>query len=123
MKTLERRRHSPEFKLSIVSRIEAGESPSALAAELSLKREMLYRWRDAYRLQGELAFSDRLGRRTVLEAQRVARAERVSTQAQALDQARRRIAELERKVGQQAVELDFFQGALRRIKGSRPLSE
>ena len=40
-----------------------------------------------------------------------------------LEVARRKIAELERKVGQQAVELDFFQGALRRIKALRQQGE
>jgi hypothetical protein len=37
--------------------------------------------------------------------------------------ARRKIAELERKVGQQALEIDFFRGALRRIEASRRASE
>ena len=36
-----------------------------------------------------------------------------------LKAARRQIAELERKVGQQALDLDFFKGALRRIETSR----
>jgi hypothetical protein len=36
-----------------------------------------------------------------------------------LDAARRRIAELERKVGQQQVDLDFFRRALRQVKGAR----
>ena len=36
-----------------------------------------------------------------------------------LELARIRIAELERKVGQQQVDLDFFTGALRRIEASR----
>ena len=36
-----------------------------------------------------------------------------------LAQARRQIAELERKVGQQQLDLDFFKGALRRIETSR----
>ena len=49
--------------------------------------------------------------------------EGVSAERSELEAAQRRIAELERKVGQQAVELDFFQGALRRIKASRPVSE
>jgi hypothetical protein len=35
---------------------------------------------------------------------------------------RRQIAELERKIGQQAVQLDFFARAFRRVKGSRPNS-
>jgi hypothetical protein len=33
------------------------------------------------------------------------------------------VAELERIVGRQAVELDFFQGALRRIKASRQVTD
>jgi hypothetical protein len=37
--------------------------------------------------------------------------------------ARKRISELERKVGQQQVELDFFQQALRRVGGARQPSD
>jgi hypothetical protein len=37
--------------------------------------------------------------------------------------ARKRISELERKVGQQQVELDFFQQALRQVEGIRQPSE
>jgi hypothetical protein len=36
--------------------------------------------------------------------------------------AEKRIAELERKIGQQQVELDFFQRALRQVGASRPIS-
>jgi transposase len=36
-----------------------------------------------------------------------------------LDAARARIAELERKVGQQQVDLDFFRQALRQVKEAR----
>lgn len=39
--------------------------------------------------------------------------------ADALAKARRRIVELERKIGQQQVELDFFQEALRHVRGSQ----
>ena len=37
--------------------------------------------------------------------------------------AQRRIAELERKIGQQQLELDFFQRALRRVSGRRRPSD
>ena len=40
----------------------------------------------------------------------------------ALTTAQRRIAELERKVGQQQVELDFFQRALRQVREVRQRS-
>ena len=51
MSKQERRRFSREFKLSAVSRLEAGESGSALALELGVKRTILYRWRDAVQRQ------------------------------------------------------------------------
>ena len=37
--------------------------------------------------------------------------------------ARRRISELERKIGQQQVELDFFRQALRQVGGARQPSD
>jgi hypothetical protein len=40
-----------------------------------------------------------------------------------LEAARQRIAELERKVGQQQLELDFFQQALRRVEALRRSSD
>src|SRR6266850_4472387 len=43
----------------------------------------------------------------------------VEMPADEFDLARRRIAELERKIGQQQVELDFFRQALRRVKEAR----
>src|SRR5260221_1607451 len=41
------------------------------------------------------------------------------TPAAELEEARKRIAELERKVGQQQVDLDFFRQALQRVRGAR----
>ena len=41
---LSRRRFTKEFKLAAVRRLEAGESGSALARELEVKREKLYDW-------------------------------------------------------------------------------
>src|SRR4051812_34450272 len=111
------RTFSRDFKLKALERLEAGETIAALAAEFEVHRQLLYKWRDAARA-GRLGV--RRGRPT--KAAAVA-GEAGLVEADALAAARRKIAELERKVGQQAVELDFFQGALRRIKGSRPVSE
>jgi transposase len=44
--------YSRAFKLEAIRRLEAGESASVLAAELRVKRTLLYRWRDAYRAGG-----------------------------------------------------------------------
>ena len=114
-----RRRFSRDFKLSAVGRLEAGESGSALALELGVKRTILYRWRDAWRAGGELALRSGQGRPSKAEALAMEAARGPLAKANDLAEARRQIAELERKVGQQQVHLDFFKGALRRIETSR----
>jgi transposase len=111
------RTFSRDFKLKALERIGRGETISALSAEFGVHRQLLYKWRDAHRA-GRLGA--RRGRPTKAEA--LAR-EGSDAERNELEAARRRVAELERKVGQQALELDFFQGALRRIKASRQVSD
>ena len=111
------RTFSREFKLKALERLKGGETVTVLAAEFGVHRQLIYKWRDAARA-GTLGRPR--GRPT--KAQALAR-EAGLAQADPLAAAQRKIAELERKVGQQAFELDFFQGALRRIKASRQVSE
>ena len=111
------RTFSRDFKLKALERIERGETISALSAEFGVHRQLLYKWRDAHRA-GRLGA--RRGRPTKAEA--LAR-EAATAERSELEAARRRVAELERKVGQQALELDFFKGALRRIEASRRPSD
>jgi transposase-like protein len=118
----ERRTFSREFKLKAVERLEAGESGSALSVELGVKRTILYRWRDRFRAGGELALRPVRGRPNKADALAMARAQGPATKAAGMAQARRQIAELERKVGQQQLDLDFFKGALRRIEELRRLN-
>ena len=110
---------SREFKLEAIKRLEAGESGSALARELMVKREMLYRWRDAWRVGGEPALRDKTGRPPKAEAFEMERARGVAAKANDLAEARRQIAELQRKVDQQQLDLDFLKQALRHIEASR----
>jgi transposase-like protein len=114
-----RRRFSREFKLKVIERLECGESGTALALELSIKRTIIYRWRDLWRHGGTAALRGKPGPRTKAEALELERARGVSARANDLAEARRQIAELQRKVGQQQVDLDFFKQALRRIEASR----
>jgi transposase-like protein len=122
---------SREFKLSVLERMAAGENVSALARELGVRRKCLYQWRERYRLGGEIAVRSR-GRPTKAEALAIRAAQGVTTvvvEASApaaparlpneLAQAQARIAELERKVGQQQVDIDFFQQALRHVREQR----
>jgi len=114
-----RRRFSRQFKLKVIERLEAGESGTALAGELSIKRTIIYRWRDLWRHGGTAALRGKPGPRTKAESLELERARGVAGRANGLTEARRQIAELQRKVGQQQVDLDFFKQALRRIEASR----
>jgi transposase-like protein len=121
-KVSKRRRFSREFKLKVIARME-GANVKALAEELSIKREILYRWRDAYRRGGKLALRDEAGRPNKAEAQAMAVERGVAAKANDLAEARRQIAALEAKVGRQQLDLDFFKQALQRIEASRRPNE
>lgn len=131
------RRFSREFKLAALARMAAGENVSALCRELGIKRKYIYQWRERFRLGGPVALRSR-GRpkKAELAAMRSGAELEAPVDARGrplpmpppeppdeLARARERIAELERKVGQQQVDLDFFEGALRRIEASRRPSD
>lgn len=115
----ERRAFSREFKLKVIERLAAGESGTALGLELSIKRTIIYRWRDAFRDGGAEALRSKRGRPPKLEALAMDRARGVAAKAHDLTEARRQIGELQKKVGQQQLDLDFFKQALRHFEGSR----
>ncbi len=113
---------SREFKLKIVRRMLAGENVSALARELKVLRKDLYVWRKRFRSGGPEALRGR-GRPPKAGSAIVARSMTAKQVASPVDGTRKRIAELERKIGQQQVELDFFRQALRQVKVARRPSE
>src|SRR5215470_9251401 len=106
---------SREFKIGIVCRMLAGENVSGLARELKMTRKDLYDWRDRFQAGGPEALRGR-GRPPKVDAAGLAASgTSAETPAAELEAARKRIAELERKVGQQQLDLDFFQRALRHV--------
>jgi transposase len=111
---------SREFKLSAVRRVLAGENVSVLARELKVGRKDLYIWRDRFRSGGPEALRGR-GRpaRAAVVGQAAGHPTKEMAPDRELEAARRRIAELERKIGQQQVDIDFFRRALRQVKGAR----
>ena len=111
----QRREYLPEFKLAAVKRLLAGEGTSALARELGIRRKWLYVWKDRFLLQGEAGLAARRTGRPRNDSRPVADAADPQPGRGELLAARKRIAELERKVGQQELELDFFGEALRRV--------
>lgn len=119
----ERRQHGQALKLAVIERLEAGESGTVLARELGIQRSMLYRWWGSYRRTGALGLRERHGRPSKPEAVEMAEARRRREEVSGLASAQDRIAELERKIGQQQQDLDFFREALRHIRASRRRSD
>jgi len=125
------RTYSREFKRAALERMERGESIGALAQELGVGASRLYEWRQTYRLCGDVSLRVRArppGRESLADRPDVREdVERSTGDAEpgglaGLAAAKRRIAELERKIGQQELDLDFFQQALRRVGVKRPLN-
>jgi transposase-like protein len=114
-------------KLQALSRMEAGENVTRLAQEMGVRRRLLYAWRDIMRRRGSLSAGrrgrPRKGERAAWEAVGNRADVPIGVRCTSgLQQAQQRIAELERKVGQQELELDFLQQALRRVGGTAPTS-
>ena len=89
MPCTERRRFGRDFKLKVIERLAAGESGTALALEFSIKRTIIYRWRDAYREGGAEALRSKSGRPNKLEALAMNLARGVAAKAGDLTDARR----------------------------------
>ncbi|MBZ5681652.1 MAG: helix-turn-helix domain-containing protein [Acidobacteriia bacterium] len=108
--------YGTELKLAAVRRVLAGESVRAVAENLGIRRKRLYVWKDRYAELGEAGLVHRRGGRPRKQAPVATTGSEALAGRGELLAARKRIAELERKVGQQELELDFFGEALRRIK-------
>lgn len=108
------------FKLSVCERMEASGNLAGLARELGLRRATLYLWRARYLSKGEAGLRGR-GRPPGTPPVVAASADTAAAaRGKVIDVGPAgRIAELERKIGQQALELDFFRAALRRVGAAR----
>ena len=94
---LSRRTFSEEFKLAAVRRLQGGTPAGVLSGELAVGRNILYRWAREFRKARGEAFPGN-GQRHRSEG---------------------RVADLERKIGQQALEIDYLKKCLRRIDDAR----
>jgi len=102
-----RRRFSRAFKVAAVRRVTEGETLAAVARDLDIGTELLCRWRKRIAERGEEHLYD-IGQRS-------------EPGKKATEEARqqRRIAELERLVGRQQLEIRFLDKALRRVEERR----
>lgn len=96
---MSRRKFSKEVKLAAVRRLQSGERAVEIARSLEIHRSDLHRWRRELEEHGENAFSG-VGKKRAEED---------------------RVAQLERKIGQQALEIDFLTRALQRVEQQRQL--
>ena len=104
--------YSFEFKKAAVERAQAAPSIPALSKELGVHYCQVYRWLRVYEEQGEQGLHGHGG------SGRPSR--RPSPPPSLVSDPQRRIAELERKIGQQELDLDFLKRAFKRAKESRP---
>jgi transposase-like protein len=96
-----RQQYSRELQIACMRELDSGKSMAEIARQYQLSPKRLETWKAEWRAKGELAFP---GKGARLQAR--------------LDAGRS--AELERKIGQQAMEIDFLKKVLQRFK-ERPL--
>ena len=99
------------LKQVALARVAAGESIAEVARDLQLRGRLFYAWRDKVRTGGPAGLRERGRPRKGAAAMAVAAAGEGE-----VARAQRRVAELERKIGQQQVDLDFFRRALRHVR-------
>jgi len=118
------RKFSTEFKVAVLERLARGERVLVVAREAGVARQVLEDWRKAYRACGAAGLNRKRGRKPGWRAPpsappascAPASADAGSPSAgsaEELARARARIAELERLVGRQQMDLHFFREALR----------
>ena len=96
---LSRRTFTREMKLAAVQRLEMGASMAEVARAFEVNPNVLHRWRRELRQGPGNAFPG-LGKKRWDDTQQ---------------------AKLERKIGQQTLEIDFLKGCLQRIEEQRML--
>ena len=116
------------FKLKAIKRVERGEGVLPVALDLGVTRKALHDWIRAYKAFGAEGLNRKRGpkpgRRRLKPVNDIASGEGRGSQTSS----QQRMAELERVIGRQQLELDFFRQALRALEGkatqgkSRPVS-
>ena len=101
---LSRAVYSRDLKIAAMRAMDTGATTGEIARKYQLSPHLLERWRGEWRAKGDQAFPGS-GRR--------------GAGLPAVDDARR-IAELERKIGQMTMENDFLKKALQHFKEHHP---
>ena len=100
------------FKLKAIKRAEEGEGVLPLARKLGISRKLLHDWIKAWKAHGPEGLNRKRGPKPGPRRLKPLPAEKRS----ALAEANARIGELERLVGRQQLDIDFFRRALRALE-------
>src|SRR3981189_3064416 len=92
------------FKLAAIRRLEAGEAVLPLARELRVSRKILHDWRKAWDLHGPAGLNRKRGPKPGPRKLRPLAKPAAKDNSGELANARAKIADLERKIGQQTVD-------------------
>jgi transposase len=104
------------FRVRAVEQMQEAMNMTHLARQLGVSRWTLYRWQALYKKQGAAGLALQPMGRPVAHAED---AKRRLTRAEEAEEARAVIAEQQRKIGEQAMQIDFLTGAFKRVKGLR----
>jgi transposase-like protein len=100
------KRYSMRFRQRVVERMQLEKNISQLSRELGLDRSMMYIWK----------------RKLEKRAYGNVRSGEVNPRDRQVQELQAKIQGLEGVIGRQALELDFFESALRRIRDTAPSS-
>jgi transposase len=107
------------FKLKAIKRAEGGEGVLPVARKLGISRKLLHDWIKAWKAHGPEGLNRKRGPKPGPRRLRPLQVD--DKKRSALAQANARIAELERLVGRQQLDIDFFRNALRALE--RPATQ
>lgn len=107
--------HPTALKIKAIKRVDRGEGVSLVARDFGITRKALHDWIRAYRSHGPEGLNRKRGPKP--GTRRLREPSAVHERRGALAAAQARIAELERLVGRQQMDLDFFRQALRALDG------
>jgi transposase-like protein len=112
------RRFPTAFKLKAIKRAEGGEGVLPVARKLGISRKLLHDWIKAWKAHGPEGLNRKPGPKPGPRKLKPVQAEEKRS---ARAQASARIVELERLVGRQQLDIDFFRKALRALE--RPAAQ
>jgi transposase len=108
------RRFPTAYKLKAIERAEGGEGVLPVARTLGISRKLLHDWIKAWKAHGPDGLNRKRGPKPGPRRLKPLQAD--DKKRSALAQANARIAELERLVGRQQLDIDFFRKALRALE-------